>query len=198
MAYSLGLAFLAMTKSGRDNLIYLVLGLAVAELMVGRGSSILGIVTRTGMFVVCLWVLKDALWPLQNLRLPHRPALAMAAILGMIWVALSLYKAFATFQSLLTVTAFYFVESLVGGATMGILIAGGLGPKSIKIVLAISGVLFAANDLIVISRHQLMRFITTNPFFGSVNGSLMGLAVSLAVVLWLAAGKTAEDKRVAG
>lgn len=187
-----------MTKSGRDNLIYLVLGLAVAELMVGRGSSILGIVTRTGMFVVCLWVLKDALWPLQNLRLPHRPALAMAAILGMIWVALSLYKAFATFQSLLTVTAFYFVESLVGGATMGILIAGGLGPKSIKIVLAISGVLFAANDLIVISRHQLMRFITTNPFFGSVNGSLMGLAVSLAVVLWLAAGKTAEDKRVAG
>jgi hypothetical protein len=121
--------------------------------------------------------------PLRNLRLPHQPALATAAILGITWVALNLYKAFGTFQSLLTVTAFYFVESLVGGATMGILIVWGLGSKSIKIVLAISGVLFAANDLVVISHHQLARFITANPSFGSINGSLMGVALPLAIVL---------------
>jgi len=162
----------------------------------GTGLGILGIVTRAVMFLWCLWVLKDALWPLRNLRLQRRPALAIAAVLGMTWVALSLYQAYGTFYSLLTVTAFYFVEGLVGGATMGILIAV-FGPKSIKITLAISCVLLAANDLIVISRHQLMRFIATIPHFGSINGLLMGVVVPLGIVLWLQAGKTAEDERLA-
>ena len=52
-------------------------------------------------------------------------------------------------------------------------------------MLAISGVLLAANDLIVIWRHQLMSFITTIPAFGSINGLLMGVVVPLAIVLWL-------------
>jgi hypothetical protein len=90
-----------------------------------------------------------------------------------------------------------FFKSLVAGVTVALLILV-VGPKSVKVVLGISATLLIANDLIVISHHVLTRFATTIRGFSSVNGLLMGIAVPLAIFLWVETIKRTRDKQDAG
>ncbi len=121
----------------------------------------------------------------------------MAGVCGLAYIGLSLYGTFGIFQSVLTVNAFNFVKNLVAGITVAMLISM-LRPRSVKVILAISGILLIGNNLIVISRHELTRFAATVRGFSSVNGLLIGMAVPLAIVQWLEMIKRARDKRAAG
>jgi len=150
----------------------------------GRGLGILGAVTLSAMLLWCLRTLKDALLPQPDLREPQRPALTIAGISGLFYIGLSVYGAFGSFPSLLTVNAFHFGKSLAAGITIAVAITV-FGPKKAKVVLAISSTLLIVNDLIVIWHHQFMRFATTIRSFSSVNGLLIGIATPLAIFLWL-------------
>jgi hypothetical protein len=68
------------------------------------------------------------------------------------------------------------------------------GPKGDKVVLCISGILLIVNDVIVISRHDVTRFVSTSHGFSSVNGLLIGIAVTLGIFLWLQTRKGTGDK----
>lgn len=162
----------------------------------GSGLSIFGIFALSAMFLWCLLTLKDSLLPQRNFRDRQLIALTIGAIGGLAYIGLSLYGAFGVFQSLLSANAFHFVKSLIAGISIAMLISV-LGAKSVKITLGISSVLLIGNDLIVISRHELTRFITTIRGFSSINGLLMGMAVTLAIFLWLQTTNTA-DKGAAG
>jgi hypothetical protein len=163
----------------------------------GSGLSSVGMITLSGLFVACLWALKDPISPQRSLRYRQQPALTMAGICGLAYIGLSLYGAFGIFQSALRVNAFNFVKNLVAGIAMATLICM-LRPKSVKVVLGISGVLLIGIDLIVIWSHELTRFVTTIRGFSSVNGLLIGMAVPLAIFLWRENIKRARDKQAAG
>jgi hypothetical protein len=163
----------------------------------GAGLSIWSTISLSAMFLGCLWVLKDFLSPPGNPRHRHQRALTLAGVCGLAYIGLSLYRDFGVFQSVLAVNAFYFFKNLAAGITVAILISV-FGPKSAKVILGISAILLIGNNLIVISHHDLTRFITTIRGFSSVNGLLIGMAVPLAVFLWLEAMKSARDKQATG
>jgi hypothetical protein len=158
----------------------------------GRGLSGLGAITLSAMFLGCLWVLNDVLLPQPNLRHRQPRALTTAGVCGLAYIGFSVYRAFGSFQSILAVNAFYFAESLAAGITIAMLITV-FGPKRAKVVLGVSGTLLIVNDFIVIAHHQLTRFVTAVRGFGVVNGLLIGIAVPLAIFLWLQTTKTAKN-----
>jgi hypothetical protein len=163
----------------------------------GQGLSSLGTITLSAMFLGCLWALKDFLSPQSRLRHRQQRALTVAGLCGLGYIGLSLYGAFGSFPSVLTVNAFHFVKNL----TAGVIIAMGIsmfGPRSAKVVLSTSGIILILIDLIVIWRHELARFVTTIRGFSSVNGLLIGMAVPLAIFLWRENIKRPRDKQAAG
>ena len=116
---------------------------------------------------------------------------------GLAYVGLSVYGAFGSFPSVLAVNVFHFFNNLVAGIAVAMLISV-FSPKRAKVVLGVSGTLLIVNDLIVISHHELTRFVMTVRGFSTVNGLLIGMAVPLAIFLWLETIKRAKDKRAAG
>jgi hypothetical protein len=118
---------------------------------------------------------------------------ATAGSCGLAYIGLSVYGAFGSFPSVLAVNAFHFAESLAAGITVGLLVTV-FGPKRAKVVLGISGALLIVSDLIVIWRHELTRFVTTIRSFSMVNGLLIGIAVPLAIFVWLETRKRARDR----
>ena len=149
----------------------------------GPGLSGLGAITLSAMFLGCLWALKDSLSLQPSVRQQPR-ALTMGGACGLAYVGLSVYGAFGSFQSVLAVNAFHFFNTLVAGIAVAMFISV-FGPKRAKVVLSISGILLILNDLIVIWRHELTRFVMTNRGFVSANGLLIGMVVPLAMFLWL-------------
>jgi hypothetical protein len=163
----------------------------------GAGLSIWSTISLSAMFLGCLWALKDSLLPPGNPRHRHRRALTLAGVCGLTYIGLSLYRDFGVFQSVLAVNAFYFAKNLVAGITIAMLISV-FGRKSAKVILVISCILLIGNNLIVISHHDLTCFVTTIRGYSSINGLLLGMAVPLAVFLWLEAINRAGDRQTAG
>jgi len=97
----------------------------------------------------------------------------------------------------LTVNALHFAESLAAGIAIGLLIPV-FGPKRAKVVLGLSSTLLILGDLIMIADHQLTNVATTVRSFSSVNGLLIGMAVTLGAFLWLETVKRTRDKKAAG
>ena len=160
----------------------------------GAGLSIWSTISLSAMFLGCLWTLKGSLLPQESLRNRQQRALTLAGIFGLAYIGLSVFRAFGVFQSVLAVNAFYFFKNLVAGITVALLISV-FGPKSAKVILGISGILFIGNNLIVILHHDFTRFVTTIRGFSSVNGLLIGMVVPLAVFLWLEAMRRAREKQ---
>jgi len=163
----------------------------------GTGLGSWGIISLSAMFLVFLWHFKSSLLPRQRLQNRQQRTLILAELFGLAYVGLSLYGAFGIFQSLLAVNAFNFSKNLLGGITVAILISA-FGPKSARVVMGISSILFVAVALLVIAHHDLTRLATTNLAVCSVSGLLLGMAVPLAVFLWLEAIKGAGDRQTAG
>jgi len=163
----------------------------------GPGLSGLGAITLSAMFLGCLWALKDSLSPQPNVRHRQPRALTMGGACGLAYIGLSVYGAFGSFPSVLAVNAFHFFNALVAGIGVAMFISV-FSPKRAKVVLGVSGTLLIVNDLIVISHHELTRFVMTVRGFSMVNGLLMGMAVPLAIFLWLETTKKARAKQAAG
>jgi hypothetical protein len=162
----------------------------------GTGLSTRSTISLSAM-LLSLWILRDLLLPGRSVRNPQQRALRLAGLSGLLYVALSLYGDFGSFPSVLAVNAFHFFNTFVAGITVAMLISV-FGPKRAKVVLGVSGTLLIGNDLIVISHHELTRFVTTVRGFSVVNGLLIGMVVPLAIFLWLEKIKRARDEPAAG
>jgi hypothetical protein len=158
----------------------------------GRGLSVIGTVTLTGLFLWCWRTLKESISPQRERQ---SRVLTIAGLCGLAYVSLTLYGAFGSFPSVLTLSAFHFAEALAAGMSVAMCISV-FGPKRARMVLGISGILLMANDLPVIWRHELTRVVMTVRGFSSVNGLLIGMAVTLGIVLWLEKMKPAGHKQV--
>jgi hypothetical protein len=143
------------------------------------------------MSFYCLWLLKDSLLHGQSHHNHQQNALILAELFGLAWVGLMLYGAYGIFPSVLVVNIFSFAKNVVIGITIALLISG-IGPTIAKVVMCISGLLFAGITIFVILHHDLRRFAATIYGISSAEGLLLGISISLGVLLWRVARVTGE------
>jgi TPR repeat protein len=114
---------------------------------------------------------------------------SLAGLLGLSYVAMSLYGFyhFGICEPGLAADTFYLAKSILSGIAVFILISivwpENAKPKSAKIALGISGILFIGFNLFAVAHQNLARFAPAIRIFCTVNGQLIGLSVSLAVYL---------------
>jgi hypothetical protein len=109
-------------------------------------------------------------------------------------VGLDVYEhILGTLDALSAVNAFYFSKSLLGGLAT-VLILSIVWPKGrFRIVLAICGTLFIALNVYAAMHYDLRHFEACPRAFYSANGLLIGIAISAALLLWLARKSTLQD-----
>lgn len=166
----------------------------------GRGLGTWSIINIAIMSLYCLWLLKKSLLSGQSLRNRQQRILTMAVIFGLTWVGLRLYRAFGIFPSILTLNAIYFVEFLMVGIVVIILLSLVLPertkPKGAKIALGIFCVLFIGFNSFAIMHHDLVSLTPAINIFCVINGQLIGLSIPLAIFLWRRHQKTNGDQNL--
>ncbi|MDQ1450340.1 MAG: hypothetical protein QOK38_206 [Acidobacteriaceae bacterium] len=137
-------------------------------------------------------VLKGSLAHAQGLHNRQQRATALAALFGLIYVGLNLYRIIGTFHSVLAVNAFYFAENLFAGMSIAMAISV-FAPKRAQFVLSGSGVLLIGMNSLVIARHELKHFASTIRGFSTVNGLLLGISIPLTIFLWRRSSSEVTD-----
>jgi hypothetical protein len=126
---------------------------------------------------------------------------ALAGLLVVSWVAMDLYG-FRYIGILTPVSAFavfQFAKGLLAGTTVAsllpIVLPKNIWPKVVRVGLGVFGVLFIGTDIFVVSNHKLRSVALTLRSFWSINGMLLGMIVSLAIVLWLTTKNSREAEQ---
>jgi hypothetical protein len=171
-----------------------------AQLALGlrrRGLSTWGKISLSTMFLGYVWILQGPRLSRQSLRNRQQRTLTLVALLGLVYVGLSLYQVFAAFGSVSAVNAFNFAKSLVIGVSIAMCISI-FGPKSAKHVVGISGGLFVGINLLAMTHHDLRHLAMTGRGFLSLDGLLLGISIPTAMFLWLANKKSTGEIDQAG
>jgi hypothetical protein len=156
------------------------------------------------MFLGSSMVLVGSLMPRGRIRGEHQQALTFAAVLALSYVAFDLlgFRYIGLLTPLSAVGAFSFVKSVLGGTSVAILLRvvlpNGLWPKVSKVGLGLCGVLFVGFNLFVLTNQRMRSISPTLGSFWSLNGMLLGVMVSLAIVLWLMHGNVKFGPKLDG
>jgi hypothetical protein len=155
-----------------------------AQLALGlrsSGLSPLGAVTLSAMFLGCLRVLKGNIRHAQGFQSLNREIPSLVALLGLVYVGLSIYRVFHIFHSSLAVNAFCFVQNLVVGISIATAVSF-FRPRSTKFLLTLASMLFAVINMFVITHHAFRHFAMTVRGFSVANGLLIGTLIPLAIL----------------
>jgi hypothetical protein len=128
---------------------------------------------------------------------PRQRATTVAGLLGLTYAGLDLYglSHLGVLQSLSAVNAFYFGKSILAGICVAMFTSiVWPWPRSAKILLRISLVMFIGLNIYAIAHYDLRRFAPSIRMFCSANGWLIGISVPPAIFLWLTYKKS-RDKR---
>jgi hypothetical protein len=113
---------------------------------------------------------------------------ALAGLLSLLWVGLDLYGSshIGTLLALSAVNAFYFGKSFLSGICVAMLLSI-VSPQGFKTALTICALLFIGCNLYAMMHYDLRHFAACPRAFYSANGLLIGIAITSAFLLWLAA-----------
>ena len=159
----------------------------------GGGLNFWGKITLWAMFFGFLQPLRVFLTHRERALNSQQRTLAVAGLFGITYVGFRLYDAFCAFQSLLTANLFDFVESLALGVTVAMFITM-IGPKIVKITLAVAGAALIAITFLLFANHDGWSLTSTPRGFGSIDGFLSGISISLIILLWLAHQKSKSSE----
>jgi TPR repeat protein len=122
----------------------------------------------------------------ESIRKQQHQRAALAGALGLLWVGADVYghSHFGIFLSLSAVNAFSFCKGFLGGISVAMLFSVAW-PQRIKIVLSACGVLIIAFNFYAISHFHLRHFADCSRALYSINALLIGIAVTMAILLWL-------------
>jgi hypothetical protein len=154
-------------------------------------ASTIGLLT---MSLYCLWRLKDSSLLQRSPQNRQQGTLTLAELFGLAWVGLMVYGAYGIFPSVLLVNIFDFAKNCVIGITVALILSV-IGPRISKAAMGISGMLFVGITLLVIAHHDLRSFTETIYAICSLDGLLLGISISLAIVLWLRAMKSTRGEQ---
>jgi hypothetical protein len=115
----------------------------------------------------------------------------LTGLLGLSWVGLDVYgySHFGILQSLSAVNAFYFGKSVLSGICVAMLVSL-VWSQGTKTVLRICGILFIGFNIYAITHYDLRHLAPGLRAFYSANGLLIGMAIPLAIFLWVEGEKT--------
>lgn len=149
----------------------------------GPALSTRGLVGLAAIFLGCFWALKSSQLLGREVRNKQQRALDFGAILGLIYIAMSLYADFHAFESVISIGVFDFARNAVVGIVIGLGIAV-VWPKGVGLVLSVLGALFAGINVWLIAHHAIGYFATTVRGFWEAEGLLIGISATLAIFLW--------------
>ena len=139
-------------------------------------------------------------------RLPNRQqrTSALAGILGLSYVALSLFGAyrFSICQPGSAIGAFYFAKNLLAGIAVVLALSliwpGIAKPRSAKVALVIIGMLFIGFNIFIfaIAHRNLANLAPAIRLVSGIDGHLIGLSLPLAIFLWRSNKKPSGDEGV--
>jgi hypothetical protein len=126
-----------------------------------------------------------------GIRDRHQQRTTLTGLLGLSWVGLDVYgySHFGILQSLSAVNAFYFGKSVLSGICVAMLVSL-VWSQGTKTVLRICGILFIGFNIYAITHYDLRHLAPGLRAFYSANGLLIGMAIPLAIFLWVEGEKT--------
>ena len=155
-------------------------------------------ITHTIIALGSLYLLMSLWPPWQDLRDRGRLFQFLAGSLGLLCIALDVYQhsTYCVFPSVLAANIFDFGIHLLTGIGLSMLFLI-VSPKSPRMVLIASGILFLAVNLMFVAvglffliQHRSPRFFLTFPAFFRLEVLPIGAIISAGIVLWTGKGKT--------
>src|SRR5438552_3527354 len=152
------------------------------------GFTAQGKICLSGAFLGSIVLLISSRVSMRN-RQQRRATLA--GLLGLSWVGLDVYgySHFGILQSLSAVNAFFFGKSILSGIWVAMFFSI-VWTQGFKVVLRICGILFIGFNVYAITHYHLRHLAACPRAFYSGNGLLIGMAIPMAILLWLAGQET--------
>jgi TPR repeat protein len=149
-------------------------------------------ITLSVTFVFCLLLLISSK---GSFRTRQQRRTTVPGLLGLARVGLDVYgySHFAILLSISAVNAFYFGKSLLGGIFLAMLVPI-VWATGVKIVLSLCGVLFIGFNVYAFTHYDLRHLPSCPRAFFSVNGLLIGTAITSAILLWLDRAKAGRSQ----
>jgi hypothetical protein len=169
-----------------------------------RGLSTFSKITISTIFLGSSLMLIGSLMPRGSFGGWQWRTTTAAGLAGLCYVALDLcgFRYINILTPVSAIGAFSFVKSLFAGTSLAFLLhvvlPNNLWPKIIKIVLGLFGLLFVGLNLYVIANYKLRSIAPTLRSFWSINGMLLGIAISLGICLWLTHTKFKLEQNLDG
>ena len=163
-----------------------------AKRALGSMKIPLGVTSKVILAVCFLAGLLFLMGSVGSMRKPHRRRIAASGLLILLWVGLDLWgqSYFSILLALSAVNAFFFGKGLLCGIGVVTLFSTVQPLHRAKIALIICGTLFIAFNIYAAMHYDLRRFAACPRAFYSFNGLLIGVAISLALLLWLEGKET--------
>ena len=152
------------------------------------GSMKIGLTARSkiNLSLVFLGSLLLLIRSRGSIRDRQQQRTTLIGLLGLSWVGLDVYgySHFGILQSLSAVNAFYFGKSVLPGICVAMLVSL-FWSRGVKTVLRMCGILFIGFNIYAVTHYDLRHLAPCLRAFYSANGLLIGMAVPLAIFLWL-------------
>lgn len=152
------------------------------------------------MLLGCSFVLVGPLMPGGSFRGGNRRISTLAGLLGLSYVAFDLlgFRYIGILTPLSAIGGFQFVKSLAGGTAVALLLSivlpNNLWSKVARILLGLNGALLIGLELAMIANYKLRGVVPALRSFWSMNGTLLGIIASLAIVFWITSRNTQSER----
>jgi hypothetical protein len=169
-----------------------------------KGMSTFGKITISAIILGSALSFICSLGPVGSFRDRQQRTFTAAGLAGLCYAALDFFgfRYIGILTPVSTVGALSLVKSLLAGTSLvfllPIVLPNNLWPKIIKIVLGLFGLLFVGLNLYVIANYKLRSIVPTLRSFWSINGMLLGIAISLGICLWLTHTKFKLEQNLDG
>jgi hypothetical protein len=168
-------------------------GYESAERVLGCKSSIISIwsLIAIAMLFGYLWILRDVRLSSLSYRIWSIPTHNLAALLGLAYLVMGIFRIFSIFHSVLAVNLYLFIEYLFLGVSIAVSFYVFSQPSGkAKLALGVTMVLFVAINGFVGAHRDIAPFSPVFRGLSSVDGLLVGIMISTIASLWLTRRET--------
>lgn len=156
-----------------------------------KGMSTCKKISLSAMFLVCSWYLVGSLMPGGKFLEGQRRILTLAGLIGLSYVVFDLlgFRYIGILTPVSAIVAFKFVDSLMAGTFVALLLSVILPRKAwsmvLKVILWVFGILLIGIDTFIISISKMRHVVPPLRHCWPINAHLLGMMVGLAIALWL-------------
>jgi Sel1 repeat len=152
------------------------------------GWSIVGMAMLFGY----LWALKGVRLSSLTYRIWRIPAHSLAALLGLVFLLMGVFRIFTIFPTVVSVYVYVFIEYLFLGASVAVSFEVFLQPRGkAKLALAITAAMFIVINGFVFAHRKIALFSPVYRGLSSIDGFFLGIMVFTIAALWLKRSKPA-------